>query len=265
MLSRWLLVLLAALAITISLPIASAQTTTEPAQPLAFEVASIRQNKTPGGWSAQFTPDGYTAMRAALDYIIRDAYGIYDENLWSGLPSWLSEEKFDITAKFDVSALKDPTIDQRRAMMQRLLADRFRLKVHHETKEFPVYNLVVAKDGPKLQPTKPEDIPQGPTGPGCLVQKQRGGITQRQGCPVSSLDTLLRANTGRMVIDKTGLTGRYDFELHWTPENTPADSPDYNGPSIFTALQEQLGLKLEPARAPLDTIVIDHVEQPSEN
>jgi uncharacterized protein (TIGR03435 family) len=233
-----------------------------PAPPLAFEVATIKPSARPdGGWRLEHTPDGYTGTNVSLYKLIQEAYGITDVKLVIGGPNWTNTDKFDLEAKFDGSAILDAknlTHSQRAAMLRPLLADRFRLKVHFETKDFPVYNLVITKGGPKFEQTKSED-------PGCALGNRGFGNTNYRGCPVKSLEDLLRYSTGRTVIDKTGLTGRYDFELHWTPENTPADSRDAGRPDIFAALQQQLGLKLEPATAPLDVLVIDSAEKPSEN
>jgi len=238
------------------------------AKPLTFAVASIRPSARPGKfpWSEQPTPDGETWTNVSLQYLAREAYGIQDAKLWSGGPAWLDTQRFDVSAKFDLAEAPQATLDQRNAALQALLADRFKLKIHREPKEFPVFNLVVAKDGPKFQPTKPEtnrtDIVRGT----CHVLRSRAGETQRQGCSMADLAEILRYSTGRTVLDKTGLAGFYDYELHWTPEDaTPAEALNYSGPSIFTAVPEQLGLKLEPAKGMLDTIVIDSAEMPSEN
>ena len=236
---------------------------------LTFEVATIKPAQTNNsGWRLNPTPDGYTARNVSLLKFVGEAYGIFDAKLITGGPSWIDNDKFDLEAKFDASSIhgaKDLTYRQRADMLQPLLADRFHLKVHHETKLFPVFNLVLAKGGPELHQTKPEDIDSMGTGVTCHILRNGGGYTKRQDCAVKSLEDLLRYETGRTVIDKTGLTAHYDFELRWTPENTPADSPNASGPSIFTAVQEQLGLKLEPATAPLDVLVIDSAEKPSEN
>jgi len=238
-------------------------------QPLTFEVSTVKPHGQGAFWRLQPTPDGYTASNVSLLKLVGEAYGIFDPKLITGGPPWIDTDKFDLEAKFDTASspnAKHLTYRQRADMLQPLLADRFHLKVHLETKDFPVYNLILAKGGPKLQEAKPvpssdQDAP--PTV--CLIQRQRAGITQRRDCPVKSLDDLLRYETGRTIIDKTGLTGLYDFELQWTPDNTRADSPIASGPSIFTALQEQLRLKLEPATAPLSVLVIDFAEHPSVN
>jgi uncharacterized protein (TIGR03435 family) len=240
-------------------------------QPLTFEVATIKPHGQGALWRLQPTPDGYTASNVSLLKLVGEAYGIFDPKLITGGPRWIDTDKFDLEAKFDTASnphAKDVTYRQRADMLQPLLADRFHLKVHFATKDFAVYNLVLAKGGAKLQeakaaPSSDQNAP--PVGTGCLIQRQRAGITQRRDCPVTSLDDLLRYETGRTVIDKTGLTGLYDFELQWTPDDTRADSPIASGPSIFTALQEQLGLKLEPATAPLSVLVIDSAEHPSAN
>jgi uncharacterized protein (TIGR03435 family) len=147
-------------------------------------------------------------------------------------------------------------------MLQSLLADRFSLKVHHESKVLPIYELVVAKDGSKM---KESDFPESNTnGIGRLTAK---------GMPMADVALLLTIFVNRFVVDKTGLRGRYDFDLHWTPDSW-VDVPEQIsrflpekvfGPSIFTALREQLGLRLQPTKGPVDILVIDHIERPSEN
>ncbi len=252
----------------------AAAQTTAPAKSPSFEVASIRQNMNPNpGWRLRFSPDGIDATDVTLQYAIREAYAVYDDRLWSGGPAWLNERRFDIEAKFDVSEFPNPTIEQRRAMLQKLLADRFKLVVHHETKDLPIYELVVAKKGPKLTESKPEEIHlSGLTGkPVCsIAQTSRAGGIELRGCSTKNLaDTLTHFPViGRTVLDKTGLTGLYTIELYWRreiPSASASASPDLSLPSIFTALKEQLGLELKPTKGPLDTIVIDHVEMPTAN
>jgi uncharacterized protein (TIGR03435 family) len=256
---------LAAVGATIAVP----QTTPSPNPRLAFEVASIRINKTANGrWRMNFTPDGLSAMGVSLQYIVHDAYGIYDNRLWSGGPSWIDSQKFDIEAKFDPAEFKNLDLAQRRAMLQQLLADRFKLSVHHETREFPLYTLIVAKNGAKLRESKPENLHYSglDAKPVCHVVGSKLGFVAFQGCSVSALLSRLSSDpdVDRTVVDHTGLTGYYDFELHWTPENAPPTF-ESEGPAIFAALEQQLGLKLESTRGPLDVIVIDHAEMPSEN
>ena len=267
-LSRMFLLLTAVLIAPIA-QAQTAQTADQAAQPLTFEVATIKPHGQGAGWRLQPTPDGYTASNVSLLKLVGQAYGIFDPKLLTGGPPWIDKDKFDLEAKFDPSEIpnaKDLTYRQRSDMLRAVLADRFHLKGHFETKEFPVFNLVIAKGGPKLQQAKPENIDDNGIGITCHVTRQLSGVTQRRGCTVASLTDLLLYNTGRTVIDKTGLTGHYDFELHWTPEDaTPAQALQYSGPSIFTAVQEQLGLKLEPATDPLDILVIDSAEPPTPN
>jgi uncharacterized protein (TIGR03435 family) len=188
------------------------------------------------------------------------AYDVFDSQI-SGGPNWLDTEKYDIQAKAG-SALK---VWRMRLMLQSLLAERFRLALHRETKEEPIYELVVAKGGPKIEPAA------GAKTPGHL----RVGTGQLTGiaAPISWLTQSLSGNLDRYVVDKTGLNGNYNFTLQWTPDmgQLPQQRPDAlpppdaSGPSIFTALQEQLGLQLKSEKGPVETLVIDHAERPSAN
>jgi uncharacterized protein (TIGR03435 family) len=240
---------------------------------LTFDVVTIKphdQSVRPNAWRLQPTPDGYTASNVSLLKLVGEAYGITDAKLLTGGPPWIDIDKFDLEAKFDAASIpeaKNLTYRQRADMLQSLLADRFHLKVHFETKDFPVYSLVIAKGGPKLTETKPEDIRNDSTGtPACLVGRNaKTLIYTAVGCHTRDLEGQLRYATGRTVIDKTGLTARYNFELSWSSDNTPPNSPAAAYPSIFTAVQEQLGLKLEPSTAPLSILIIDSAEKPSEN
>ncbi|HXE08589.1 MAG TPA: TIGR03435 family protein [Acidobacteriaceae bacterium] len=257
-------------------PLADAQTTPAPpasalpAKPLAFEVVTIKPDTNGRGWALQPTPDGYRGVNISLYKLVQEAYGIFDSKLVLGGPAWIDSEKFDLEAKFDPAAVpsaKDLNYRQRADMLRAVLADRFQLKVHFVKKDFPAYNLVVAEGGPKLTETPPDKVAMTVSGPSCLHKRGGVGLEQLEGCTMGALADSLRYPSGRTVIDKTGLTGRYSFELHWTPDNTPADSPlaDSSAPSIFTAVQEQLGLKLSPSTAPLDVLVIDSASRPSEN
>ncbi len=259
-----LLLLCAAVLATSS---AFAQAAPAPPQLPVLAVAAIRPSKATG-WRLQPTPDGYTATGVSLRMLVQEAYGISDDKLLSGGPSWFTSDRFDLEAKVDSAEeanLKGLTYRQRADMLQALLADRFKLQVHYGSKAFPVFNLVIGKGGPRLKPT---NVPQDDAGIGitCHVLQNRPGYTERQDCAVASLEDLLRGETGRSVIDKTGLTGHYDFELRWRPASmSPTAEVDESAPFIFNALQEQLGLKLESSRAPLKILVVDHAEHPSEN
>jgi uncharacterized protein (TIGR03435 family) len=160
-------------------------------------------------------------------------------------------------------------------MVRTLLADRFKLAVHHETRELPIYALLLARNdgrlGPKLQPST---CVAGRRPPGDATAQPCGfrpgpGIFVSGGVPIAMLATFVSSAVRRSVVDRTGLDGNFDIDLHWLPDNSPlgpqpdTPPPDPGGPSIFTALQEQLGLKLESTRGPVDVLVIDHVEQPT--
>ncbi len=148
--------------------------------------------------------------------------------------------------------------EQRRLMLRALLADRFKLKVHQETKILPLYQLVIAKGGPKLKESHASKT----------TTNGIGRLTAQR-MTMASLTRILTVVTDRLVVDKTGLTAEYDFDLRWTPDDLQESAGEIpeavSGPSIFTALKEQLGLKLQPAKGPVDILVIDHIERPSEN
>jgi uncharacterized protein (TIGR03435 family) len=163
-------------------------------------------------------------------------------------------------------------------MLRALLAERFNLKLHQETKDLPVYELVIAQNGPKLQEAKPgETYPNGIQGPSGratagLIKMGPGAITG-QGVPIGSLVRQLTQQLGRNVLDKTGLKGIYDFTLKWSPDASQsptgsqqgARSPESTESPIFTSIQDQLGLRLVPQQAPVEILVIDHAEQPAQN
>jgi uncharacterized protein (TIGR03435 family) len=264
------------------------------ANPSVFEydVASIKPNDSGSANIGWRTPaDGFTATNVSLKYVIKMAYRVEDVQI-AGAPNWLGSEKYDIDAKMDVSVaaeLQKLSPDDRRLarqhMLQALLADRFKLTVHRETRELPVYSLVIGKNGPILQETKPD--PSAPPAPGPAAS--RGGssirISKMSSGPAtmtalhtsaSDLADSLSVQLGRTVLDKTGLTSRYDFTLKWTADDAqlplpsgrappPSLTTDPSGPTLFTAVQEQLGLKLEPGKGPVEVVVIDHVERPSGN
>jgi uncharacterized protein (TIGR03435 family) len=218
----------------------------------------------------------------------------------TGLPGWAQTARFDIEARPEAGFR--PTQDQAKEMLRSLLEDRFALKVHKETKDGPVYDLVLAKDGPKMKLSAdqtpivppgagpgggPPPPPPGPNfnpGTAPLASMPRGmmlngpGILRGTAQNTGNLARMLAGPAGRQVIDKTGLTGLYDVEIKFTPTQpmqmppgfapppgAALPEPDVNAPSIFTAVQEQLGLKLESSKAPLESIVVDHVEKPSGN
>jgi uncharacterized protein (TIGR03435 family) len=246
-----------------------------PAQtpPKEFDVATIKPNAAndnrfmirplPGG--------GLTITGVPLRMLIMEAYDIRAFQV-SGGPGWMSTERWDIEARAEGVQGQLP-INQEHLMLQALITDRFHLEVHHETKEMTIYALVVGKNGSKLMAHTGE-----PPRPGEWLRVRHGTLTVKQG-GIATLVRQLTLQLGRQVIDKTGLTGEYDFTLEWTPEpgqggpeaiGLPPDTrlpppPDSNGPSIFTALQEQLGLRLDAQKGSVDIIVVDRAEKPGEN
>jgi len=259
-----------------------------------FEVVSIKPNKGGPGIMIRIPPGGrFDATNITTKLLIQEAYGVKESQI-SGAPAWIDSEHYDIQAKTDDSYAdaerklgREEQIAHHRQLLQSLLADRFKLTLHHEAKEMPILALVVAKNGPKLHevpaPPPPDEAPPKPPTPG--GPPPRGGIWMRDrgkiegaGIQLSALANVLSMQLGRIVLDKTGLKGYYEFTLKWTPEEgegpmfkgaggPPGDTApsESAGPTIFTAVQEQLGLKLESQKGPVDTLVIDHIERPSEN
>ena len=201
----------------------------------------------------------------------------------SGGPEWISTNLYDITAKIDAETqvkLKELSPDQhsfaRRRMLQALLADHFQLKVHRETKELPVFALLVADGGPKMHEatpgnTYPDGIkaPDGkPAGPGMMAGgPSADDVTSltAQAVSMSTLVERLSWQTDRTVLDMTGLRGNYDFTVQWKPDSSAVGGPSGADPAFLAAIRQQLGLKLEPQKALLEVLVIDHAEQPKEN
>ena len=228
--------------------------------PRSFEVASIKPNRS-GSMAIrmrQWPGGGLLAENATLRMLVQNAYQIRPHQLIGG-PEWINTEHFDVEAKADGA---NP--EQVRLMLRTLLAERFHLAVHRENRQERMYALVVAKGGPKFHESKADTSQMTGTGPGTL---------QAEKIPMTMFAHRLELMLERSVADETGLTGEYDFELKWLPERLAARPPgdettgsdDPSGPSIFSALQEQLGLKLETRRGPVEVIVIDGVEKLTEN
>ncbi len=202
----------------------------------------------------------------SLNDLVMFAYNLRGLQL-SGGPAWGIRGELDKSELYQVTAKAagdpPPALDQFRLMLQTLLTDRFHLEVHHVQKDLPVYNLVVNRGGPKLR-----ESPAGTKSTANVRARGNRGIhIEATGMTMPNLvGNQLSGYSGRPVFDKTGLTGSYDFTLDFYVESLAA-GPDAvpEGPSLLTALQEELGLKLEPATAPFDTVVIDHAERPSEN
>ena len=247
-----------------------------------YDVVSVKPNKSDNHMiRIANTPDGLSMSGVTLKMLIAQAYGIR-QDLISGAPAWVESDHFDFDAKVagvDVDTYKKLNRDQKRDMLTAALTERFKLKVHTETKVVPVYELTVARGGPKLKETAPvetkkDDAPgSGASGASSVGTARKtsfsigGGHFQMTGAPISALANQLSSVERRSVIDKTGLTGSYDIDLKWTPDDAPpgGGADGDTAPSIFTALQEQLGLRLEATKGPVDTLVVDHVELPAEN
>ena len=259
-----------------------------PAPKYEFEVISIKPTQTRGtSFVSGFTADGYRANHDTIMQVIVQAFGVSVYSI-TGAPLWLSEDSYDIEAKMDeatAEAMKAMSPNQRKAaqrqMLQAMLADRLALKTHSETMDGSVYFLTTGKGGAKLQAADPGKALQlmGPDGgsvSGVIVLGRGSEGGRRYNATSVNMAYFVRALTNELrkpVIDKTGLTGAYDFTLEFAPEQAPrAASDDPGAPpsepgaaSIFTAIQQQLGLKLEAGRGPVQIFVIDHIERPSGN
>ena len=247
------------------------------AQTPAYDAVSVKPNKTGGGMiRINQGSDVYRGTNVTLKMLLRYAYDLTTEDQISGLTGSLASDHFDIEARMDadtVAALKKMSKEagdaERRVMMQAMLADRFRLKVHPERKELAMYNLVIGKGGITFKPVDLGDPAKDPDSKPKGSLMVRNGQLTGEGIPVANLAMFLAQMLHKQVVDKTGLAGNYDMTLKWQPDDQPAESHEATGgeqaPSIFTAVQEQLGLKLEPTKGMVDTIVVDHVEMPSEN
>jgi len=224
----------------------------------AFAVATIKPDNPEGVQSYwQNTVDGFKAITPPIA-LIMSAYAVLMPGQIVGLPAWAGNEKYAIEAKMDgdtIAALAKLTPEEqwktKDKMLQALLADRFALKVHRTSKEMPIYVLTVTDAG-KLKKSASE------SGSSTTYV----GKLKAQGMSIDTLAFNLSNTLGRMVVNQTGLAGGYDFTLEWAPEGADASDPR---PSIFTALEEQMGLKLKPAQGPVDAIVVDSIDHPTAN
>jgi uncharacterized protein (TIGR03435 family) len=258
-----------------------------------FDVVSVKPvsfDARPPFMGIQFTPDGIHAS-GPMSVLIRMAYGgatrFRTDDSIAGLPGWAKSQVYDIECKMTAEQAQQlkklPNEEQQRQrglMVQSMLEERFGLKTHVETKRGPVYELVVAKGGPKMKEGDANSGsikgPDGKPVQGVSLRMRAMGKVEAQGLGMGQLANFLSqapVGLGRLVEDKTGLMGKYNFALDWAPEpglgatggpiSLPAPAADgADGPSIFTALEEQLGLRLEPGTAMVDVLVVDHIEQP---
>jgi uncharacterized protein (TIGR03435 family) len=273
-------VLLAAIALATTI-VSQAQTPVRP----TFEVALIKPTASAEGQSLlQAVPGRLKLTNLTLRRLILNAYGVQDYQI-SGDPSWIASEHYDIQA----AAADNATVQQMEGpMLQALLEERFKLMLHRETRQLPVYELTVGKGGTKLQPSKgssctvysvdstppPAAAPGEPNRNYCGLHLTVNGLNRAldgKGVTMATLAATLSRNytsdLGRNVVDTTGLPGTFDLHLEWTINSLtgPTPPPDPAGPSLFTALQDQLGVRLESAKGPVEVFVIDHIEKPSAN
>jgi uncharacterized protein (TIGR03435 family) len=241
-----------------------------------FAVASIKANHSIGGATFGAGNGGGGGRNVTLKALMAFAYRVQEFQI-SGGPGWIGSERFDVQSKAE-----DPraSFDQLRLLLQSLVADRFQVKFHRETKVLPIYALVVAKGGAKVRLSEDQQSPEvnGPAPPGSgpnrgAVRIGAGSLTGNA-VTMSLFTRFLSQRLDRTILDRTKLAGRFDIQLQWTPG--PGEMPygpsgdllaaaESSGASVFVAIQEQLGLKLEPARGPVEVFVIDHAEGPSEN
>jgi bla regulator protein blaR1 len=247
----------------------------------AYATVSITSNKSGSDRVAlMFGPNEFISKNASLQQVIRAAYGVEDDRI-SGAPDWLRSEKYDVEAKEDGSGMDDPRklsfdehVSEQKRMLQALLADRLKLSLHRETRDLTVYALVIAKNGPKLQESKPGDTypnghkdPDGVSRPGGIHFEGQKLIAQ--GVPVGPMLFHLSRQLHRTVVDETALSGTYDFTLK-LPDGVPLGidnpaPPESYEPAVSAAIEQQLGLKLETRKASMEIFVIDHVERPAES
>jgi rhamnogalacturonan acetylesterase len=253
----------------------SSQLNTGGAKVLSYDVISVKQH-TSGENSmmgSKYRPDGFTCTNLSLLNLIVNVYG-KSQNQISGGPSWIDTIGFDVEAKVadsDVEAFKKLGPEQRNDLLKTLLADRFKLKVHVGTKGSPMYDLVVAKGGPKFKVSAPV-IESAETAKDPQAAKPRGSVESGPGMfegrhvSMEQLASHLSFTLHSTVVDKTDITGLYNLDLKWRPDEAGSPNEDAElNPSIFTALQEKLGLKLIPTKGSIETLIIDHAEMPSAN
>jgi uncharacterized protein (TIGR03435 family) len=300
-------------ALSLAFAIVAAQ---EPSAPVEY-VASVKRNVSGTGGVIRIRPGNISVSGMPIRLLIRQAYGQLQDFQLVGGPSWINDDRFDIEVKIDSAVPFGPQVVP--AVLRQLLEDRFAIKTHKETRELPVFALVLARSdgrlGPNLTASSPECVtmmsargratpdgragppPDGRGGPPPLDARGRGpgpgplafdgppqcgqrmggfGRIRAGGNTMEQFASALSGTAQRVVVDKTGLTGYYDFSLTFTPttDQLPPGPPppgaepppiDPNGPSLFTAIQEQLGLKLQDQRGPVDVVVIDSIDQPTEN
>jgi uncharacterized protein (TIGR03435 family) len=225
-----------------------------------------------------FTADGYSAHGVTVQRLIQDAYGMYGSSEIEGFPGWTSNQRYDLNAKVDDAdevIFSNLTTAQGKLMLQGLLGKYFKLKAHIEHRQRQGFALVVAKSGHRLPNSDSSSEPWIAAGVRAHLLRSRPGQLTAQSATMNFLAWFLSEQVHSPVVDETGLAGRYDVTLDWTPDtaNLPEALPRPNdsapgasdAPSLFTALREQLGLSLKSQMTSADTLIIDHVEQPEAN
>jgi uncharacterized protein (TIGR03435 family) len=240
-----------------------------PARPKfdAFEVATIKPTEPNWTGGRYMTMKGgqFAGKNYQIRVLLAAAYSLIPDAITGG-PAWLDSDHYDVVAKTPGGV--KPTPDEYMSMLRQLLDERFQLKFHREPKEFPVYALTIAKGGPKLR--EPGPAPDGPQPLIFTLSPGNARLPARDATMAELVAVMQRTAVPRPVLDKTGLTGRYDFDLTWTPDETQFNGvihpiPESTEPDLFAAIQQQLGLRLEATRGTVDTIVIDKIERPTEN
>ena len=209
------------------------------------------QRVRPAGRRVQLT-------NTTVEQFLLLGYGVQKSQLM-GEPEWAKTERWNVDGVPDVEG--EPNWAQIQGLMRKILTERFGLKLHREQRELPVYAMTVAKGGPKMTPNTSD--------PNGLLDQRNYSVRGREvqnlrNASMADLATILQFRIGRPVVDQTGLKGRYDFNLQWTTDESQLNAPDAP-PGIFTAIQEQIGLKLEPVKAPVEVLVVDKVERPGAN
>jgi uncharacterized protein (TIGR03435 family) len=226
------------------------------AQAVAIRVATVKPSATEGQPLLQIRGRRFVTAGTTIVDLMKYAYNIHADQIVDG-PAWLGKDRFDVVV--DPESETRSSSDNMKLLIQELLAERFHLAVNRETRELPVYALILLASPPKLTPTTSD--PNGPPAGGYMPP----GTLEVSNASLANFATFLqRYVTDRPVVDQTGITGRYEFVLRWTSDDGVSNSPN-SAPGLFTAIQEQLGLKLKPVRAKAEVLVVTHVEQPSDN
>lgn len=256
---------------SVGLPSAPSRTPDEIAASLTFETVSIkRSTEKTNPWSISSNGDTITITNMSPHMLLEFAYNLPLHDDIYGLPGWTDQEAYDIVAKIpenELKAFQALLPKERNPMLQKVLESRFHLKCHYDSKILPAYALVIGKGGPRLVETVAgSSSPNSPHRAGSL--QTRYGEIIGDGVTMTDLATVLSQQIGRPIADKTGLNGTYRFKLDWAPDmgaSGAAVSAADSGPSLFTAVQEQLGLRLAAAKAPVRVLVVDQIDRPDQN